>query len=77
MDEAPLSTILFGIILALEKAITVHDSNKFIEEYMPLKKQLNVKMKTLQQDAASSLRVRIDIITQSLTPYIQCALVRS
>lgn len=29
------------IILAIEKAVTVHDSNKFINEYIPIEKQIS------------------------------------
>ena len=57
VDDAFISTITLAIILALEKAITVHDSNKFIDEYIPLKNQPDVEMKKLRPDPTKMLRV--------------------
>ena len=57
VEDALLSTIILAIILALEKAITVHDSNKFLDEYIPLKNQLNAETKKLQPEPAKTLRV--------------------
>jgi len=38
------SFVLFSIILALEKAITVYHSNHFIKEYIPRQKEINLRL---------------------------------
>ena len=38
VEEAVYQTVFFGILLAIEKSVSIFDSNKFIEEYIPLKK---------------------------------------
>jgi hypothetical protein len=39
--DADFSVLFFwAIVLAIEKAVTVHDSNKFINEYIPLEKEI-------------------------------------
>ena len=40
IEGAVISAIVFGIVLAIEKAITVYDSNKFINEYIPIEKNI-------------------------------------
>lgn len=36
----PAGVIVFGIVLALEKAVSVYDSNKFVSEFIPIEKQI-------------------------------------
>jgi hypothetical protein len=40
-EDSGFSVVIFlAIVLAIEKAITVHDSNKFINEYIPIEKEI-------------------------------------
>ena len=40
-EDSDFPAIIFlAIVLAIEKAITVHDSNKFINEYIPIEKEI-------------------------------------
>jgi len=36
----PAGVLIFGAVLALEKAVSVYDSNKFVSEYIPVEKQI-------------------------------------
>ena len=41
IEDSDFSVVVFlTIVLAIEKAITVHDSNKFINEYIPIEKEI-------------------------------------
>lgn len=41
VEGSIFSVVFLGVILAMEKAITVHDSNKFISEYIPIEREIN------------------------------------
>ncbi len=43
VEGSVILAIVLGILLAIEKVITVHDSNKFINEYIPMEKNIDVE----------------------------------
>lgn len=49
-EDDIISVIFIAVALAVEKAVTVYDSNKFIKEYIPIEK----KICYLEQDASQS-----------------------
>jgi len=50
IEGSIFAAIFVGIILAIEKAITIYDSNKFINEYIPLNKNIDVENVILRAD---------------------------
>ena len=57
VEDGIALTIIFGISLAIEKIITVYDSNKFLKEFIPSNKNLNIEIKKSQPDPTSTLRL--------------------
>lgn len=49
-EGAGSGALVFGGLLAIEKLITVHDSSKFIDEYIPKEKDIDVESVVLRAD---------------------------